>query len=53
MKVLVPQGPAGWGLIGEIRVYFFKAYSSRMAQQNVTQFDVKHHWGKRQSILYK
>jgi len=34
------------GPIAEIRVYFFKAYSSRTAQENLTKFGVKHALGK-------
>jgi len=40
MKVLVPWGP---GPKGEIRVYL---YSTRMVEQNVTKFYVKHPLGK-------
>jgi len=42
-------GPPGAGGVGPNRGnkgMYFKDYSSRTAQQNLTKFGVKHHWEK-------
>jgi len=46
MKVLIPKGARGMGPNRGNKGISFKDYSSRTAQQNVTKFGVKHHWGR-------
>jgi len=42
----VPPGARGVGPNMGNKGRYFKDYSSRKAQQNVTKFGVKHDWGK-------